>query len=511
MSIIKNIRLLIGIIGSVVLVAITLLLVDMPRTAESAPSDNLSGYAWSDNIGWISMNCTDENCGSTNYGVRVAPDGTLSGYAWSDNIGWISFNAADVNGCLEAPCTPTLNRTTGEVTGWAKAIAGGGLNAGGWDGYIRLSGMSSSGDRYFVSVTNCAWGGYAWGSDVVGWIDFDGHARSVTGTGDACVTLSYPNLTPESFNPAGPFTKDTAIALSGTVRNTGGVTTGTGFSDNFTYRWSATDPWQEIALKPHAALAPNETAPDNDSFTPDRVGELYLQYCVDATSALNEGAAGEANNCMQRGPFTVTDPGGPQTQSLSGTDCTIQAGQSSCLSLVNWTTTNYTDPIVELDGSTISTDPNSPSGGRTTRIDGAGDHTLTIQDGSGAPTITDTITASCANGTNWVGGVCSGSTTVVPGTPSLKAAPRIVEEGRDTTLTWDTNSDPTTFGTPETSCVLTGGAFGVSGVSVPGGGVIDQGSIDTPVTANTTYTITCPAGGSSASVRVEVIPRYFPS
>jgi len=66
---------------------------------------NLSGWAWSDNYGWISLSCTTggsngENiCSSSLYGVKVATTttanyqaGEFDGYAWSDNIGWISFN-----------------------------------------------------------------------------------------------------------------------------------------------------------------------------------------------------------------------------------------------------------------------------------------------------------------------------------------------------------------------------------------------------------------------------------
>lgn len=56
----------------------------------------MSGWAWSENIGWISFNSTDDQDPSTpgiqpatsNYGVNKNADGTLAGYAWSSNIGW---------------------------------------------------------------------------------------------------------------------------------------------------------------------------------------------------------------------------------------------------------------------------------------------------------------------------------------------------------------------------------------------------------------------------------------
>ena len=51
---------------------------------------NLSGWAWSENIGWISFNSTNQG-GGANYGVTVASNGRLSGYAPSENIRLIFF------------------------------------------------------------------------------------------------------------------------------------------------------------------------------------------------------------------------------------------------------------------------------------------------------------------------------------------------------------------------------------------------------------------------------------
>lgn len=157
-------------------------------TTHAAITDNLSGYAWSSNIGWISFNCTNTNtCLTSPYGVSVAADGTLSGYAWSSNIGWISFNSADVSGCPSGTCTPKLSTVTGGVSGWARALAGTGPSNGGWDGWIHLEGAG-----YGVAASNCNWGGYAWGggtdtaSSVIGWIHFSGSGYGVTGIGTAC-------------------------------------------------------------------------------------------------------------------------------------------------------------------------------------------------------------------------------------------------------------------------------------------------------------------------------------
>lgn len=142
------------------------------QVVKAGTGDNTSGYAWSDTIGWISLN--NLNAGdATNYGVNIDTAGNFSGYAWSDNIGWVSFNASQLSGCPSGSCAPFLDWDTGIVSGWARACAGTATgNCGsqasrtdGWDGWIRLSGLS-------VNTATGDFSGFAWGSDVVGWVDF---------------------------------------------------------------------------------------------------------------------------------------------------------------------------------------------------------------------------------------------------------------------------------------------------------------------------------------------------
>lgn len=140
----------------------------------------MTGWAWSDNIGWISFSCVnDGTCGTTsNYGFSVAADGAISGYAWSDNVGWISANTADVSGCPSSPCAPVISVSNGTISGWLKALS----NGGGWDGWVSLSGSG-----YGPTLgTNGTFSGYAWGSDVVGWVDF------------SYATTTYAPCTPNS-------------------------------------------------------------------------------------------------------------------------------------------------------------------------------------------------------------------------------------------------------------------------------------------------------------------------
>jgi len=116
----------------------------LPTQADS--DDNVSGFAWSENIGWISFNSTSD--GSTvDYGVNIDTEsGKLSGYAWSENIGWIGFNRGDTGAppsndpCPDGSCIAKVDNPSNlgiadvNIKGWARALSYG----GGWDGWIRF-------------------------------------------------------------------------------------------------------------------------------------------------------------------------------------------------------------------------------------------------------------------------------------------------------------------------------------------------------------------------------------
>lgn len=142
-----------------------------PR-AHAGANDNVSGYGWSSTIGWISLNCTDPGtCGTVDYGVKVdvsqtSTQGNMDGYAWSPYIGWVSFRASDTGNCPQSPCQPHIDLATGAVSGWAKALAG--SPSSGWDGWIRLGGSGLAMNPATGALT-----GFAWGSAVVGWVNFN--------------------------------------------------------------------------------------------------------------------------------------------------------------------------------------------------------------------------------------------------------------------------------------------------------------------------------------------------
>lgn len=140
---------------------------------------DLSGWAWSSNIGWVSFNSADSGAGGGPYKVRLSQTGTtfkFQDYAWSPNIGWISFNSADTLGCPSAS-NAVLSTTTGDVTGTIRAVTAMGRTDG-WDGCIELSGtnhatrdFTGNGGITFDNRDNYI-KGYAWGGDVVGWLQF---------------------------------------------------------------------------------------------------------------------------------------------------------------------------------------------------------------------------------------------------------------------------------------------------------------------------------------------------
>ena len=74
----------------------------------------LTGYAWSENGGWVSFSCVNTgSCGTATYGVTIDPDtGFFSGNAWAENFGWISFESAGLNPFqlkTSWTCTPLID------------------------------------------------------------------------------------------------------------------------------------------------------------------------------------------------------------------------------------------------------------------------------------------------------------------------------------------------------------------------------------------------------------------
>jgi hypothetical protein len=234
----------------------------------AATTDNVFGYAWSPNIGWIKLNnCTDpttpSTCTDSDYGVSVVSSapGTVSGYAWSPNIGWITFNNSGCPTDALPDCTAGAaadwDHPNGDgsvnIKGWARACSvyvvgcSGAENPdsmlGGWDGYIALDVATSGGpegeDWGVVINPNHTITGFAWGSDVIGVIGmtnasvtFVAHDTSTdfnapsTGIGDngAYCAVNNPRFSWKSQETSCTLTRDdgTDVTLLGTSQAQGG-------------------------------------------------------------------------------------------------------------------------------------------------------------------------------------------------------------------------------------------------------------------------------------------------
>jgi PKD repeat protein len=196
---------------------------------QAGSGDNVSGWAWSENIGLISFNCNNPELPAPrctyNYGVNInSLTGYFSGYAWSENIGWVRFDPTGPYPFCPPSTCPTspdysarvnLTASPFKITGWARACAGaadeancsGGTNpnSGGWDGWILLGPIVKAGTDYGVWIDNslnpAEFKGWVWGSDVVGLISFNCLNRGVcTGATGEGGPSNYKVITSFIFN-----------------------------------------------------------------------------------------------------------------------------------------------------------------------------------------------------------------------------------------------------------------------------------------------------------------------
>ncbi|MFZ2593457.1 MAG: hypothetical protein WAX38_01635 [Minisyncoccia bacterium] len=167
------------------------------ETAGSCPADcssvgtPLTGWGWSDNIGWISLNCANagaNTCATRSYALYKnggTGAGTITGYAWSENIGWVSANPSDLAGCPSGSCSVSVS-SGGVVSGWLKAIGA----QNGWDGWINLTGSNHT-TRYATNTFT----GWAWGDTVAGWILWSADQPCAATAGDYCDGNIWKNRT----------------------------------------------------------------------------------------------------------------------------------------------------------------------------------------------------------------------------------------------------------------------------------------------------------------------------
>ncbi len=118
------------------------------------------------------------------YGVHVDPaTGDFSGYAWSENIGWIKFDPTTTPPGEIGATPAVLDLITNQVSGWIRACAAvadkvtcegpADSNAGGWDGWIKMRDASWAEGVRWNPVTK-ELEGWAWGGGTtMGWVSFN--------------------------------------------------------------------------------------------------------------------------------------------------------------------------------------------------------------------------------------------------------------------------------------------------------------------------------------------------
>ena len=345
------------------------------QPVQSASNGNVSGWAWSENIGWISFN-------GSNYGVNIdSGNGKLSGHAWSENIGWISFNESDTGAppfddpCADATCIAKaiapgqLGKSDVDIHGWARVLAYG----DGWDGWIRFDHGRTN--EVYIDI-NKGLHGWAWGSDVVGWIDFSEVIVDINATPTVscdraefiyCVDSRHPILywnysDPESDpQEAYQVQADNDSNFSSPEDNTGwhnssstAYTTSAIFSWNTTYYWRVQvrdsqgreSAWSDVC----SFITPLHAYPEPDfSWLPEPpVPEEEVQFTDDTTYYNSIGAAWswafqDANPSTSTGenPKTTFQNMGSKQVDLTATDsdgysCSVSKAVRISLPLPEW-------------------------------------------------------------------------------------------------------------------------------------------------------------------------------
>jgi hypothetical protein len=143
-----------------ILLAAVFLLVVFCVSADvfAGKTNKIRGWAWSENIGWVSMNCYNEEMNNAcliDYGVDYdKKTRALSGTAWSEYGGWMCFGATckdfGLNLTPQGLAPEARLLADGTIFGWAAWPV---LGASGW---VKLSGPVDAGaNAPFLKCKNC--------------------------------------------------------------------------------------------------------------------------------------------------------------------------------------------------------------------------------------------------------------------------------------------------------------------------------------------------------------------
>jgi hypothetical protein len=519
----KNHRFLHFISVAVVIVLISFISINLKKDSkvEAVSTDNLSGFAWSENIGWISFNSS--NCSNgvptgcpagtpPSYGVTIDPNtGLLSGYAFSENIGWITFNSSQLGGCPSGTCNAKVATTTSTayLTGWARACAGTSLGdcsatttrSDGWDGWIKLYSTSPAyGVTIDTALTPNKLKGWAWGSDVVGWVSFSS-TNCNNGVPTGCPSGTPPTYG-VTYNGPSLLSPGTPVVSASTSSTCGGYVN---------VSWSQVAGATSYVIYRNiggvSTLVNNNYIPTaNPVVYSDLAPAMYTAYTYTVYGKNSAGALSQAGTSAS---VVSSVPCAPTGFSAStGSYC---GGQVS----LQWNTVSGAASYVLRRSTTSSfssytdiTVPIPTSGSTVTYLDVDLNPNASYFYRVFARSSTLGLSAYTSSGQVSSSNVCVNDDTDI----TIQATPALVEKGDTCTVSW-------TLGnlTPATRCSLIGAGVGSSYVTFnPNNSGAPTSFDSTNLQKESIYTMTCSqgvGGGSpssmSATCRIKPVYKEF--
>ncbi|MBI5405831.1 hypothetical protein HY972_02240, partial [Candidatus Kaiserbacteria bacterium] len=217
----------------------------------------------------------------------------------------------------------------------------------------------------------------------------------------------------------------------------------------------------------------------------------------------NQGAFGSytfnnvnANHTISAA-FTFPSPSG--SISASPNPCTVQSGGSACTTSVNWSSSNATTPVVEIDSTLFSSALTGPQ--NAPWISPARSFTFNLRNNGISGTVLNSVTvnAVCTGGTSWNGSTCAPSasscsaTTIancdLPLTPSGNTAGSCISGYTGTcnysctNTLWSPNSNSCTFSPSALGITVSPAAYSVT---LPSSTITALYSLTNGNSANTT-------------------------
>ncbi|MES2216495.1 MAG: hypothetical protein V4481_04340 [Patescibacteria group bacterium] len=342
-----------------------LLTVDAPiAQADVTPSYplNINGWLWTSNVGFFKLD-------DTGFQVQIGADGDITGYGFSSNVGWLKFGPFDGDANFPAAqgeygtneYGAHIDISTGKLTGWIRACSAtensdcgtGVTRAGGWDGWISLSGIIPGGSSYGVTLSTSTGviSGKAWGGEVIGWLDFN---QVICPSCIGIVVDPGPaptcNLTatPATIDPADPHTvaitwnSTNATACYGSNFVTANATSGSIPSKNIVGTTN-------YGLSCVNATHPNPMACDSKTVTVNTPVAQSAHLYIGSTVA----SANAANLQVVRGkPFAL------KWENPDGYDCTNTAPSQWS----QWSDANYAFFESGNSGTDLTTTATTPVG-----------------------------------------------------------------------------------------------------------------------------------------------------